>query len=90
MNTTLKRNVQAINWNVRENGEFLYITNARSSFHVATERVSDEIFKLIKTNYRTPMSAGCGDGLCTHNIKQTALRMEVSGSKTVTKEQLCP
>lgn len=79
MNTTLKKNVQEFNRNVRENGGFLYTTNATFSSHVANKRISDEIFKLIDPSYKTLVDIGCGDGMYTHNIKQNFPQLEVHG-----------
>lgn len=75
----LKENVQEFNRNVRENGGFLYTTNAQFSSHVANKRISDEIFKLIKPQYRTLVDIGCGDGLYTHNIKENFSHLDVYG-----------
>lgn len=79
MNTTLKKNVQEFNRNVRENGGFLYTTNAQFSSHVANKRISDEIFKLIKPTYKTLVDIGCGDGMYTNNIKQNFPQLDVYG-----------
>ena len=79
VSTTLKKNVQAFNQNVHENGGFLYTTNAQFSSHVANKRISDEIFKLIKPTYKTLVDIGCGDGLYTNNIKENFPQLEVHG-----------
>ncbi|MCK8495197.1 class I SAM-dependent methyltransferase [Spirosoma sp. RP8] len=79
MNTTLKKNVQAFNRNVHENGGFLYTTNAQFSSFVANKRISDAIFALIKPSYKTLVDIGCGDGMYTHNIKQNFPQLEVYG-----------
>ena len=79
MKIRLKKNVQEFNRNVRQNGGFLYTTNAQFSSHVANKRISDEIFKLIKPEYKTLVDIGCGDGMYTNNIKQNFPSLEVHG-----------
>ncbi|MVM34748.1 methyltransferase domain-containing protein [Spirosoma sp. HMF4905] len=79
MNTALKKNVQEFNRNVRENGGFLYTTNAQFSSDVANKRISDEIFKFIKPSYKTLVDIGCGDGMYTNNIKQNFPELDVHG-----------
>lgn len=79
MKSLLKENVNAFNLNVKENGGFLYTTNAQFSSHVANKRISDEVFKLIKPTYRTLVDIGCGDGMYTHNIKQNFPHLDVFG-----------
>lgn len=79
MSTDLKQNVQEFNRNVRENGGFLYTTNATFSSHVANKRISDEIFRFIKPEYQTLVDIGCGDGMYTNNIKENFPHLEVFG-----------
>lgn len=79
MQPSLKENVKAFNANVKENGGFLYTTNAQFSSHVANKRISDEIFKFIKPSYKTLVDIGCGDGMYTHNIKQNFPHLDVFG-----------
>lgn len=79
MESSLKQNVQVFEQNVRENGGFLYTTNATFSSSVANKRISDEIFKHIKPHYRTLVDIGCGDGMYTDNIKQNFPNLRVYG-----------
>lgn len=79
MDTTLKKNVQEFNKNVQENGGFLYTTNAQFSSHVANKRISDEIFRFIRPDYRTLVDIGCGDGQYTNNIKENFPNLTVHG-----------
>ncbi|MFD1145128.1 class I SAM-dependent methyltransferase [Larkinella insperata] len=79
MSTVLKKNVQEFNRNVRENGGFLYTTNAQFSSYVANKRISDEIFKFIKPHYKTLVDIGCGDGMYTNNIKENFPNLDVYG-----------
>jgi ubiquinone/menaquinone biosynthesis C-methylase UbiE len=77
--TALKENVQEFNKNVQENGGFLYTTNAQFSSYVANKRISEEIFKFIKPEYRTLVDIGCGDGVYTNEIKQNFPHLKVYG-----------
>jgi 2-polyprenyl-3-methyl-5-hydroxy-6-metoxy-1,4-benzoquinol methylase len=76
---TLKENVQEFNRNVEENGGFLYTTNAQFSSYVANKRITDEIFGLIKPEYKTLVDIGCGDGTYTNTIKLNFPHLEVHG-----------
>lgn len=64
---------------MQENGGFLYTTNAQFSSYVANKRISDEIFRFIKPDYRTLVDIGCGDGLYTNNIKENFPDLTVHG-----------
>lgn len=77
--TTLKQNVEEFNKNVQHNGGFLYTTNAQFSSYVANKRISEEIFKHIKPEYKTLIDIGCGDGVYTNEIKQNFPHLEVTG-----------
>lgn len=79
MSTNLKENVQEFNRNVRDNGGFLYTTNAQFSSYVANKRISEEIFKHIRPTDRTLIDIGCGDGVYTNEIKQNFPHLEVTG-----------
>lgn len=75
----LKQNVEVFNQNVQENGGFLYTTNSEFSSYVANKRISEEIFKFIKPEYKTLIDIGCGDGVYTNEIKQNFSHLEVRG-----------
>lgn len=75
----LKQNVEVFNQNVQENGGFLYTTNSEFSSYVANKRISEEIFKFIKPEYKTLIDIGCGDGVYTNEIKQNFPHLEVRG-----------
>lgn len=79
MQFSLKQNVDEFNRNATENGGFLYTTNALFSSHVANKRISDEIFRFIKSTYKTLVDIGCGDGTYTENIRQNFPHLDVSG-----------
>ncbi|MCY7350589.1 MAG: class I SAM-dependent methyltransferase [Cytophagaceae bacterium] len=75
----LKQNVSVFNENVRENGGFLYTTNASFSSYVANKRISEAIFRHIQPEYRTLVDIGCGDGVYTNEIKQNFPQLHVEG-----------
>ncbi|GAA4460648.1 hypothetical protein GCM10023189_36070 [Nibrella saemangeumensis] len=75
----VKQNVSVFNQNVRENGGFLYTTNASFSSYVANKRISDAIYKHIKPEYKTLLDIGCGDGAYTNEIKQNFPHLSVEG-----------
>ncbi len=79
MSNLLKENVQEFNKNVKENGGFLYTTNAQFSSYVANKRISEEIFKFIKPEYKTLIDIGCGDGVYSNEIKQNFPHLKVKG-----------
>ena len=70
----LKQNVEVFNQNVQENGGFLYTTNSEFSSCVANKRISEEIFKFIKPEYKTLIDIGCGDGVYTNKTKLSSSR----------------
>ena len=81
----LKQNVEVFNQNVQENGGFLYTTNSEFSSFVANKRISEEIFKFIKPQYKTLIDIGCGDGSYTNEIKQNFPHLEVRGFDPASK-----
>jgi ubiquinone/menaquinone biosynthesis C-methylase UbiE len=81
----LKQNVEVFNQNVQENGGFLYTTNSLFSSYVANKRISEEIFKFIKPQYKTLIDIGCGDGSYTNEIKQNFPNLEVRGFDPASK-----
>lgn len=81
----LKKNVKVFNQNVQENGGFLYTTNSEFSSYVANKRISEEIFKFIKPEYKTLIDIGCGDGVYTNEIKQNFPHLEVRGFDPASK-----
>lgn len=81
----IKQNVEVFNQNVQENGGFLYTTNSEFSSFVANKRISEEIFKFIKPEYKTLIDIGCGDGVYTNEIKQNFPHLEVRGFDPATK-----
>lgn len=79
MDTKVKKNVQAFNRNVQENGGFLYTTNAQFSSYVANKRISDEIATFILPHYTSLVDIGCGDGMYTAEIKARFPHLDVHG-----------
>ncbi|MDB4978580.1 MAG: Methyltransferase type 12 [Candidatus Peribacteria bacterium] len=58
----------SFNEDVRENGGYLYTTNASFSSKVANKRISEETRKYISPEIHTIIDAGCGDGIYTNEI----------------------
>lgn len=83
--TITKKNVSEFNRNVQENGGFLYTTNAQYSSYVANKRISEEIFKHIKPQYKTLVDVGCGDGVYTDEIKKNFPHLQVFGFDPATE-----
>ena len=52
---------------------------------MANKRISEEIFKFIKPEYKTLIDIGCGDGVYTNEIKQNFPHLEVRGFDPASK-----
>lgn len=68
----LKRNVKEFDQDVDSNAGYKYTTNSPFSSIVANERITKSIIGFLYGHkYKTLVDAGCGDGVYSHELKNT-------------------
>jgi 2-polyprenyl-3-methyl-5-hydroxy-6-metoxy-1,4-benzoquinol methylase len=73
MEKTVKDNVAAFDYDVRENGGYRYTSNASFSSIVSNKRLTDKTEEVIRSMggaIKTILDIGCGDGTFTQELAQ--------------------